>query len=162
MLATGCRPGEARTLRWSEVDLNRKVCVVEGKTTRRTGTVRTIALTPDAIRVLKDTPRECECVFPSGNLRPYTRDGLKAMMRRGGMNSAYALRHTFAQHMLDSGVAIEDVAEVLGHDDNLRTVLRYVKVRSARLLRVAAKLTSPVRLRPKPTRKASSPRRNDA
>ena len=161
MLATGCRPGEARTLQWADVDFRRKVCVVTGKTAHRTGMTRTIALPPDALGVLRDAPRECDWVFPSSRMKPYTRHGLKAMMRRCGIPSAYAIRHTFAQHILDAGVAIEDVAAILGHT-NLRTVLTYTQVRPARLSRVAATLTSPVPLQPAPTPQASSRATKDA
>lgn len=39
--ATGCRPGEARDLVWDEVDLRRRVCVLDQhKTAQRTGRTR--------------------------------------------------------------------------------------------------------------------------
>lgn len=162
ILATGCRPGEARLLRWSEVDTRRKVAVLsEHKVAHRTGMVRTVHLPPAAIKLLRDVPKESDdWVFVSRTRTCYTRMGLRAVFHRHGL-SGYALRHTFAQSMLDGGLPIEDVAAILGHK-NLRTVQTYAQVRSARLRRVASGLTSLVQWQPDSDRPEKSPAPKDA
>jgi integrase len=42
--STGCRPGEAAKLKWSQIDLDNRVAVFHGKTTGRTGKERIIAV----------------------------------------------------------------------------------------------------------------------
>ena len=143
IVATGCRPGEACRLVWSQVDLDRGVCVVAEHKTARVGEVRSIYLTPAARSVLEALTRRTGPVFVSRLGRPYTPSGLRSILRRRGINGAYALRHTFAQHALDSGTKIEDVAKLLGHR-SLRQVQTYAQVRDARAREVAASLSGPL------------------
>lgn len=142
--ATGCRPSEARLLRWSNVHISQGVCVLlEHKTAKRTGRVRTIYLTPPALAILRGMARSGEYVFPSRRGTPYTATGLRSIVRRAGGRSVYALRHTFAQNALETdGVRLEDVARLLGHT-GLDTVQVYAQVRNQRALDVAAALRPP-------------------
>jgi len=49
----GCRPSEVCRARWEDVDWDGRVLVQRGKTTRRTGKMRVIALTPPLLRMLR-------------------------------------------------------------------------------------------------------------
>ncbi len=145
---TGCRPSEACRLPWKHVDMRRAVCILPvHKTTGVTGKPRTIYLVPAAIEILDkingELPLPKEHVFVNRLGKPYKPSGLRSILRRRGINSVYALRHTAAQSWLDQGVPLEDVAKLLGHRD-LRTVQVYAQVRDARSRRVAATLVSPL------------------
>jgi len=145
ILETGCRPGEARNLRWEQVDLEHGVCVLRRHKTVRTGLARTLILTTDLIGLLRELgPKRTGWVFPSARTgEPYTKSGLYAIMRRAGLKrgctSIYGLRHTRAQSMLDTGIPIEIVAKWLGHRD-LRTVQTYAQIRQRHLRTVAGAL----------------------
>ncbi len=134
-LAVGCRPGEARLLRWGQVNLNDDVCEIkEHKTRHRTGRTRTIYLTPEAVEILKNQPRKSEYVFLSRLKRPYTASGIRSVLHRLGISGPQCLRHTFAQNAL-AQASMEDVAKLLGHSD-LRTVQVYAQIRDRRALDV--------------------------
>jgi integrase len=68
--ATGCRPGEARTLRWADIDLNRRVAILtKHKTARKTRRPRIIVLTPPLVKMLAWMKRtECHHHYHAGKL----------------------------------------------------------------------------------------------
>jgi integrase len=164
MIATGCRPSEACRIRWDQINLQRAVCILPAhKTGSATGKPRTIYLTPAALRILKEQPRDRAHVFVNRRGKPYKPSGLRSILRRRGINSVYALRHTAAQSWLDQGVPLEDVARLLGHRD-LRTVQVYAQVRDARARQVASALVSPLQTQPTADdagTAGSAPRRKD-
>lgn len=140
IMAVGCRPAEACRLRWEHVDLDRGVAELRQHKTARTGAVRQLFLTPDAIAILGTVPRSSAWVFVNSRGDPYTPAGLRSMLYKAGLRGgAYSLRHTAAQGWLDAGVSMEDVAGLLGHKD-LRTVVVYAQVRADRLRRVASSI----------------------
>lgn len=53
---------------------------------------------------------------------------ITAVMRKAGLSSsAYWLRHTYAQNMLEAGVPLFEIKEMMGHD-SLQTTRRYLHV----------------------------------
>jgi integrase len=150
IVATGCRPGEARSLTWDQVDLERRTCILRShKTAGATGLPRTIYLTPAALEVLRGLDDHSNLVpawvFPCRKGTPYSASGLRSIIRRAGGKAVYPLRHTFAQNALETpGVRLEDVAKLLGHS-GLETVQMYAQVRNQRALEVAAGLGTAVR-----------------
>lgn len=143
IVETGCRPSEACNLQWEDVDMERAVCVLSQHKTHHRGRVRTLYLNPVALAILEECPkhRRQGLVFVNGHGKCYTASGLRTVLRRKGIRGAYQLRHTFAQNALEQGVALEDVAKLLGHAD-LRTVQTYAQVRDHRARSVAASLVS--------------------
>jgi len=147
ILATGCRPGEARMLRWDHVNMDAAVCQLppdEHKTGRRTGTVRTIYLSADALAILRDldaidhTP--AAYVFVSHRGTPYTRDGFRAICKRLGFYP-YQLRHTAAQTWVDGGADLGTVGAALGHRSS-DTTRKYAEVRDRRVFAMFQQLES--------------------
>ena len=110
----------------------------------------------------RSLPRgENDLVFPSRLGVPYTASGLRAILRRAAPGvTPYQLRHTFAQHAIDSGVATDDLAGLLGHSD-VRTTRHYAKIRADRLRRVASGLTSPLPAGPLGNQSASTSQASD-
>lgn len=148
-LMTGCRPGEARTLRWRHIRFDQCIAVYprdEHKTGRATGESRTIHLSDEAVKLLTEvrlkSARPNEFVFTSRTGEPYSASGLLSIMRRLG-TFPYAARHTWGQNAVDRGVSIDVVGEQMGHRDP-RTTRQYARVRSARVLDELNALVSPV------------------
>lgn len=136
--ATGCRPSEACRLEWKHVRLDAGCCILdEHKTAASTGKVRTIYLTPDAAGILRKLKPTIGPVFTSRTGEAYSPKGLRSILRRRGINGAYALRHTFAQQVSEQ-VTPDVLAKLLGHGSDATTAKHYYEVRDARAVAVAA------------------------
>jgi site-specific recombinase XerD len=49
------------------------------------------------------------------------------MRKAGTPGSAYWLRHTYAQNLLEAGASVFEIKEMLGHD-RIQTTSRYLKI----------------------------------
>lgn len=150
-LETGCRPAEARLLRWDQVDLQRKVCVLTAhKTAHQSASPRMVFLAEAAIALLGKCPpaKHPPWVFPSRRGEPYTSSGLRSILRRHAPGvTPYQMRHTFAQRASDRGVPTDILAGLLGHADT-RTTRFYAEISAERLSQAAAALVSPMQPMP--------------
>ncbi|MEE9294579.1 MAG: site-specific integrase [Phycisphaerae bacterium] len=147
ILASGCRPGEGRLLRWEQLRLDAGTCELSRhKTAGRTGRQRTIYLTPMATAILEGQPRTSEYVFTSRLDKPYTRHGLRSILankHRKHPTFPYAMRHTFGQQALDSGERLEMVQKLLGHA-KITTTAIYAEIRDERVRQHASVMTTPI------------------
>ena len=92
ILAIGCRPSEARLLRWNEVRMNDRNprIVLEPDRHRMgylTGKPKIIHLHPEAtdiLRAVRRRDRRSKFVFLSRHRKPYTRDGFRLICTRAG------------------------------------------------------------------------------
>jgi integrase len=126
-LVCGLRPGEVRTLKWSEVNLPRRKMVVTGKTG-----AREIHLTDAAVAILGATPRiqGNEYVFCGrrfGEPIVAVHKGLGLVQARAGVEHfrPYDLRHSAATGALALGADVRAVQALLGHAD-LQTTATYL------------------------------------
>jgi integrase len=137
-LRTGMRQGEILALRWQDIDWKRKVIRVrhslsDGRLTpTKSNQARDIPLTTDLLHVLKSIhSKGSEYVFPAGDGRPLHRKTLSRPTSNANRHSGvkrirfHDLRHTFASHLVMSGVPIRTVQELLGHEE-ITTTMRYV------------------------------------
>jgi integrase len=152
----GLRVGEALALRWSDVDLERKMLTIRQSVEDSTGplivgptktyAIRTITL-PSALVVqlsaLKVGP---PLVFPNrvggyvryGNWR---RDCWNPAVARSGVKARpHDLRATCASLLIDAGASVKDVQQHLGHQDELTTLRIYTRVRPERSADLAQRL----------------------
>lgn len=125
---TGMRKSECFRLRWSDVDLERRVITL---LETKNGKSRDIPITEDLYEVLRRVPRhiKSEYVFcrPDGQPWKDLRGSLKAAVARAGIGkpvTLHTLRHTFASHLVMSGVELLTVMELMGHS-TLDMVQRY-------------------------------------
>jgi integrase len=143
---TGLRPSEALALQWPDIDTSARTVRVERAVTigrqikpTKTGSARTVPLTVPLAEALAKwhrnvvrKPGRSEFVFPSrqtGGPLNVKRVGrhFRGLLRRAGLGpfKLYDLRHTLASHLLDQGVKITDVADVMGHSKPTTTLQFY-------------------------------------
>jgi integrase len=130
---TGLRRGEIFHLKWKDVNLKTKWLTVVGTTSKNRQT-RQVPLNIEAIHVLEGWRRQFVKVTPAAYVFPGA--GEKALTAittawRGVRESAaledfhfHDLRHHFASRLVQSGVDLNTVRELLGHAD-ITMVLRY-------------------------------------
>ena len=137
MLRTGLRIGELLNLEMDDVRLDEKKIFIWEGAKNRTG--RTVCLSEDAACALSRwfdcRAPEKDHVFYSRN-RPtmsYTtaRDMLIKYLNKAGLAgkgyTLHSLRHTFATDLLNAGMRLECLQQLLGHDD-LQMTLRYARL----------------------------------
>jgi site-specific recombinase XerD len=137
LLRTGVRIGELLNLRVSDVYLReRKIHLVVGEKNR---TGRVVYLSLDACRALQEWMRKREEEKPllfygqGRNSLSYTaaRAMFQRYLKKAGIGekgySLHGLRHTCATELLNAGMRIECLQQVLGHS-NLEQTRRYARL----------------------------------
>lgn len=127
-LNTGLRVGEIFSLRWSNVDMNQNVLNVFAHKTWKT---RTVPMNKEVRRVIEawSSNRKNELVFYN------TETGKSFVDLKAGFGLAcekakitgvtwHTLRHTFASRLLERGVDIVTVQQLLGHS-TVTVTMRY-------------------------------------
>ena len=126
-LYTGMRRGEQFTLRWRDVDLERGILTVRGKTGIRHIVANSSA--KSALELLRSRRREgAEFVCPetqSESQRDWRR-WFERAARAAGVEDFrwHDLRHSFASRLVMAGVDIRTVQELLGHK-SITMTMRY-------------------------------------
>ena len=126
---TGLRRGEIVNLHWSDVDLQRKTITVQSSPTFKTknGKKRTIPINETAVYILKSKANKniSELVFTLNGREVYP-NWISAKMKQYVVDASiglpkklhfHSLRHTFASWLVQDGVSIYAVKELLGHSD---------------------------------------------
>lgn len=138
LLDTGCRRGEAVTLKMKEVNLNQKSAVVNGKTGRRH--VYFNDVTVDALkRWVGIRPHKSEFLFTNmRNGEPLKPNGLNQLMKRikkrAGIDariSPQLYRNTFARDYIRAGGDLSTLARLLGHSNITTTHDHYLSLSSS-------------------------------
>ena len=133
---TGCRPGEAASARWSDLDSERGAIVLaQHKTCHVVAEPRVIYLPPQAVRLLAliaRTDRQEPHIFVNGWGNPWRQNALSARMagirdRAGIPKDAklYGNRHRYACDAILSGVELKTLSLLMGHTTT-RTTEYYV------------------------------------
>jgi integrase len=161
LLYTGLRDGEARFLRWQDVDLTLGKAHVSVRSTAwhrtKTRQDRIVPLSKEAIAVLQALEAErdpaVQWVFPNRKGKPKVHlrntwiDLLARIQEREGvtidkgrhMTGFHLFRHTFATNALASGVDIRTVQDWLGHA-NITQTQRYLNLLPEHKLQQIGKL----------------------
>lgn len=154
--STGLRTAEVCALKWRDLDLGAAMLYVRRGKNRR----QRVLFLNDRLR--EDLGRYREVVRPRTAAEPVffaMRGGIwpeevrRALTRRGICDifqahapragiarpvSPKTLRHTFATHMYERGIAVEDIKEMMGHDTDTETcVYIHVSVEAAKQLLLA-------------------------
>jgi integrase len=119
LIFTGCRLREILHLRWEQVDLERGIITVHGKTGRRA-----VMLPAPAALILSNVPRRGVFVFPGRSStaeKPAPRTNLDSawtpIRRRAGLEGLrlHDLRHSFASFAAAGGASLPVIGKLLGH-----------------------------------------------
>jgi len=117
-LETGMRRGEILNLRWSQVDLKNRTIKVERTKSGRTRYVAINSSLAKELASLKKTGSVYVFANPETG-RPYAdvKRAFKGACRRAGIRGLrfHDLRHTFATRLVERGVDLITVKELLGH-----------------------------------------------
>ncbi len=125
---TGMRPSESKAVLWEDID-NGSVIV----RTSKTGKARRIPLSSAVQSMLKRRSKEFErvwCDLPSDtSVRNKWQSSVRKGLGREGTHnlSLYVLRHSFASKLVQDGVRVEVVRDLMGHASTTMT-MRYAKL----------------------------------
>ena len=127
-LNTGMRVGEIFSLRWETVNLEKNVLNVFAPKTQK---IRGIPINAEARKVLEywALGKRNEFVFYNPETgKPFVdlKAGFKLACKKAGITGVtwHTLRHTFASRLVDRGVDIVTVKELLGHS-SITLTMRY-------------------------------------
>lgn len=145
-LNTGLRRGELLGLAWSDVDLVKALLTVRGASAK-TGVTRHVPLNTEAVKVLRQwKPANVEpdaLVFPGPAGGPmFSLKTAWAKIAKAAKLQAFTfhdLRHTFASKLVQAGVDLNTVRELLGHTD-IKMTLRYAHLAPEHRAAAVAKL----------------------
>lgn len=130
--STGCRIGEVCRLDKEDIDLQTFECKVLGKGNKERIVYFSPVTAMELERYFKERTDSDPCLF-AGIKGRLTEQGMRAFLKRiekrcGVPNiHPHRFRRTLATNLIDRGMAIQEVAYILGHD-NLNTTMKYVYI----------------------------------
>jgi integrase len=135
-LDTGCRQGELLRLEWRDVDLERREILVRKS---KSGKTRTVPLTERAVARLREM-KDARVISHDGPDRvlanlPVTLSGPAARLFKVAAAAIghpdlrpHDCRHQYAVNMIQAGVPITTVADLLGHSPrSIAVTMRYAR-----------------------------------
>jgi integrase len=130
LLDTGARYNEIATLEWQKVDLTlRTIALWRSKVKNES----ILYMTDRVHGILSRRMREKESRFVfqnrDGKARGYVASTIRKAFARAGIAgcSAHTLRHTHATRLIQNGLNLYEVKEILGHAD-IKTTMRYAHI----------------------------------
>lgn len=142
LLLTGCRSGEIKTLRWCEVDFERRCLrLADSKTGRKTVYLSSAALQLLAdIERVPDNPYVIVGTKPGSHLIGLTRPWFR-IRKRAGLEDVrlHDLRHTYASVGAGIGLSLPMIGKLLGHTVPA-TTQRYAHLAANPMLEAAERI----------------------
>ena len=147
LLLTGARKGEAIQAEWSHVNTQTRTWTVP---LSKNGRPRFITLSNGALQILdavkaftSDKIGNNRYIFPNiATGKPYRQiyHPWDIVRQRAGLDDVriHDLRHSFASALINQGMTLYDVKELLGHS-NITTTQRYAHLSKDRLVEAASK-----------------------
>lgn len=132
LLDTGARYSEIANIEWSRIDLDeRAIHLWRSKVQNET----VLYMSDRVFDVLsrRAANKSTTHVFNNrdGNARGYCTQSIRKAILRAGLQNcrAHTLRHTHATRLIQNGMSVYEVKEILGHS-NIKTTLRYAHLES--------------------------------
>lgn len=129
--STGCRISECVSLNIDDVDLQNREMVVKGKGSKIRRVYMDEVATLHLKRYLRERGEIGGALFSGRGTARLTDEGvrrmLKALEKRSGVKNIHPhkFRHTMATDLIRKGMAVQDVAVLLGHS-SVNTSMRYI------------------------------------
>lgn len=124
-LYTGARLGELRSLEWTDFDWEKKILTIKNKENYQTKNkkFRTIPLHSEFVKKIHPHIKSVGKCFNT-YVNPYK--ALRKIVNMVGLKGIafHSFRHTFASHLVMSGVDLATVSKLLGHS-NITTTMIY-------------------------------------
>lgn len=133
LLSTGCRIGEVTQLNRQDINLNRMECKVLGKGNKERIVYMDSVATMMLKRYLSKRTDHYDALFVGKGSSRMTPGGIRNMLvvlsKDSGVPNVHPhrFRRTLATNLINHGMAIQDVAHILGHD-KLDTTMKYVYI----------------------------------
>lgn len=145
MYASGIRVSELLNLKPKDIDIERKILIVrQGK-----GAKDRITLFPKNLEkelltyLLKESPKNY--LFESNRDKKYSSKTIEKIIEKASIKAIkrkirpHVLRHSFATHLLESGIDLRKIQKLLGHK-NLRTTQIYTHIAKSDLENIKSPL----------------------
>lgn len=149
LLDTGARHSEISGLKWSQVNLKQGTIALWRPKVRN----ESVLYMTDRVRKvleLRNGERTGLFVFMNrtGGARSYIGTTLRRAFTRAGLPdcSLHTLRHTHATRLIQHGLSIYEVKEILGHSD-IKTTMRYAHIEQTAASKKARELINRLNLR---------------
>lgn len=125
LVNTGLRWAELANLEWDDVDMKRKELYIriKDKWRPKEDEERKMPLTETAISILEKLEKKNNWVFlsPRGTKLRHSHawEDFRKMVKKAGLENVtiHTLRHSYASHLVMSGVDLYTVGQLLGHRD---------------------------------------------
>jgi integrase len=113
---TGLRRGEVVKLRWGSVDFNRRLLTVEGRNAKNRQT-RHVPLNDEAVSVLRNWREQSGTGARAFRVATGFRTAWGKVLKRARISNFrwHDLRHHFASRLVQNGVPLNTVRDLLGH-----------------------------------------------
>jgi integrase len=137
---TGLRRGEVLKLRWGSVDFNRRLLTVEGRNAKSRQT-RHVPLNEEALSVLRRWREQSGAGMRVFDVVTGFQTAWEKILQRAGMSNFrwHDLRHHFASRLVQHGVPLNTVRDLLGHS-TVGMSLRYAHLAPDQRREAVAKL----------------------
>ncbi|MEO6347678.1 MAG: tyrosine-type recombinase/integrase [Aquaticitalea sp.] len=147
--SAGLRVSETTALQIKHVDSDRMQLLLKGAKGKKD---RYVALSPIVLDILRAYIKKCKprpLVYVFEGIKPgkeYSHRSAQQVFQNARKKARiqkdltfHGLRHSFATHLLEKGVDVKYIQEILGHFD-IRTTMRYLHVRREQLVNIASPL----------------------
>lgn len=130
LYCTGCRVSEVARLNISDINFEALECVVIGKGNKERYVYLSEVAAMHLREYLDSRQDDYEALFAGKGTERLQKNGIEAIVKnigkKAGVDNAHPhrFRRTLATNLLDRGMNIQDVAEILGHAD-LKTTQIY-------------------------------------
>lgn len=151
LLDTGARHSEITTLQWSSIDLEaRTIKLWRPKVRNESILYMSERLFQVLSRRYADRKQDIPFVFHTKDGRPkaYCSTTARKIFNRVGLEdcSFHTLRHTLASKLIQNGMNIYEVKEILGHAD-IKTTMRYAHLERVDVSRRAVQILQTINMR---------------
>jgi integrase len=124
-LFTGARKSNVMAMRWSDLDLSRKVWTISANESKNNADMY-VALADEAIEILKQIPRINEWVFPASSKSGHMESPKKKwaeLLRNAGLQNLtiHDLRRTLGSYAVMTNSSLHITGKLLGHHSSEST-----------------------------------------